>query len=264
MKLKRQQDVDWFDLPKVESPFFAKSLLESTLSTSCSDLTMFPGLSDAVWNDYSHAQPVWDNNTLTCLLGRVERGEVLLVHGPGTEPIAPIVHGEVEQGSHDWVLNEGFGHVAQLNLDWVVKHAYKSRTIWAPIPLPAEAPKVEIKKEEKEEPSITNPRWEHVDENRKNNSADTTVVGDVVNLMVDVTGVKDGSRVTFKIFDTSISPPARVGVARGDVEGGIGRGEWKVKPLSQGSHLEFEGEVRRMTSERAEIPVEELVFILSF
>ena len=89
------------------------------------------------------------------------------------------------------------------------------------------------------------------------------MAGDTVTLMVDVTGVSDGTRVTFKIVDTSISPPGRIAVVRGEVDGGIGKAEWKVKVNRAKPALEFEGEVRRTSSERAEIPVVVREYILS-
>jgi hypothetical protein len=94
-----------------------------------------------------------------------------------------------------------------------------------------------------------------VDQQRGEDTPEAAAVGDVVTLKVDVSGAGDGTRITFRVFDTSESPESRVGVARGQVNGGIGTAEWTVKTRQKKPKLMFDGEVRRASSERAEISI---------
>ncbi len=106
--------------------------------------------------------------------------------------------------------------------------------------------------------TVTNPRWEHADEDRKSSSPDTAMVGDTVILMVDVSGVPEGSPVTFDVFDVSTDPPFRIGSAKGKNEGGTAKGEWEVEdPNEKGEELklEFEGVAKSKASERCEVKI---------
>lgn len=85
--------------------------------------------------------------------------------------------------------------------------------------------------------------------------------GDTVLLKVDVSGAADGTPVTFKVADIFISPPGRVASVRGKVEGGLGTAEWQLKVPRAGTRLEFEGQVRRVGSGSAEIPVKNEVAV---
>jgi hypothetical protein len=107
---------------------------------------------------------------------------------------------------------------------------------------------------------VKNPRWEHVDQKVAEKRKESTLVGDKVALKVDVTNVPDGTSVTFKVFDTSMSPPKQIGMASGKVAGGVGTAEWSIKRQTK---LEFEGKVRSLISERAVLPVAK-IFKLSF
>lgn len=111
--------------------------------------------------------------------------------------------------------------------------------------------------EERNEPTVTNPRWEHVDENMKEESPDIVLADDVVALMVDVSNITDGTTVTFKIFDTSTGK--RVGMVLGEVSDGVGLAEWCVRTSSRGKEnipsFEFEAIIRGLTSGRVEIGV---------
>lgn len=267
MKLKRRQDVEWLDLPKVESPFFARAWVESNVPVSGSGRYWIHGLDDVVWDDLSHNQHVWNSHAHRRLLERVENAEVLLVHGFGSEPVMPAVRRDASAKNVTWKVEASLSLEAQFNVQRMLEHARHTRGIWAPIIQPTKAaPQPEPKKkDEPEELTVTNPRWVHIDQKRGDDSPDATIAGDSVSLMVDVSGAADGTLVSFKVFDTSISPPCRVGVARGEVEGGVGTAEWKVKLPRNGEVLEFEGEVRRVSSGRAEIPVlDEFEFVFSF
>jgi len=112
--------------------------------------------------------------------------------------------------------------------------------------------------DEKKPVNVTNPRWEHVDEEKKSTTPDTAAIGDEVNLYVDVTGVPEGSRVNFDIFDVSSDPPFRIATASGKNEQGTACGKWSVEdPSNKGDELKigFEGVAKSKASERKEIPV---------
>jgi hypothetical protein len=117
--------------------------------------------------------------------------------------------------------------------------------------------------QEKKKPvklTVTNPRWEHVDQNAAEMRSESTILGDKVILKADVTNVTDGTSILFKVFDTAVSPPQQIAMIVGHVTGGVGSAEWQVKQLTK---LEFEAKVRWSISERAEIPVARL-FVFSF
>jgi len=118
----------------------------------------------------------------------------------------------------------------------------------------------EMADEKKEKLSITNPRWEHKDENRKKESPDTTIAGDIVILKADVKGIPEGVTVSFDIYDTAVKPPARIDTVKGKNKEGVGSAEWTVED-PRGAHeerevkLEFEGVVRSKASVKCEIPL---------
>lgn len=104
--------------------------------------------------------------------------------------------------------------------------------------------------------NVTNPRWEHKDQIE--NLAESASFGDTIILMVDVTGMPDGSGITFDIYDTSEDPPMCITSVKGTIENGIGKGEWVVADNSgkgEESKLTFEGIAKSKASERCEIPV---------
>lgn len=107
---------------------------------------------------------------------------------------------------------------------------------------------------------MTNPRWEHADQNAAEKRSETTLLGDKIVLKADVTNVTDGTSILFKVFDTAVSPPQQIAMIVGHVTGGVGSAEWQVKKLTE---LEFEAKVRWSVSERAEIPIAR-VFVFSF
>jgi hypothetical protein len=117
--------------------------------------------------------------------------------------------------------------------------------------------------QEKKKPvklTVKNPRWEHVDQNVAERRKESALVGDKVVMKADVTNVMDGTSISFKLFDTAVSPPRQIGMAFGQVTGGVGSAEWRVNRLTK---LEFEAKVRWSLSERAGVPIAR-VFVLSF
>lgn len=265
MRLKRREHVEWRDLPKVESPYFARAWVDSNVHVSGHGPNWVQGLDDVIWDDLSHIRHVWDAHARKRLLERLANAEVFLIHGYASDPTVPVVRRIKGEKSETLKIESSLSLDAQFNVQRMLDHAIQTRAILEPLRVPKAAPKPEPKKkEEPEELAVTNPRWEHIDGKRADNTPDSTFAGDRITLMVDVTGAPDGSRVTFKVMDTSISPPARVGSARGEVEGGVGKAEWQVSVDRANPELEFEGAVRRVTSERAEIPVGVVEYIPSF
>jgi hypothetical protein len=110
--------------------------------------------------------------------------------------------------------------------------------------------------------TLTNPRWEHKDTNKKENSSKTAAFDDTVILMADVTGIPENGQVTFDIFDTSGKAPKKIDSARGKNVGGVAKGEWVVTDKSgQGADakLEFQAAAQGKTSSRCKIPVDQLI-----
>lgn len=123
--------------------------------------------------------------------------------------------------------------------------------------------------QEKEPLSITNPRWEHVDEQKKSDIPAITSTGDEITLMVDISGAPHGAGVDFTVYDVGGPSPTVAGKVHGRNENGVGKATWVVDdPRKDGEDwelkLEFEGEVRSKVSERAEINIEIKEFSLSF
>jgi hypothetical protein len=105
---------------------------------------------------------------------------------------------------------------------------------------------------------VTNPRWEHKDEAKIESSPETAAFDDTIILMADVTGMPEGSGITFDIYDASEDPPMCVDSAKGVIESGVGKGEWVVTDKSgngEESKLQFEGIAKSKASGRCEIPV---------
>lgn len=257
MRLKRCDDVEWFDLPNVESPSFARIWAESNLHVSGPDICWIQGLDDVVYDDLAAHHPVWDNHARLRLLERIESAEVILVHGLDSRPLLPIVYRDSEESNDIWKVDSSLSLNAQFNLQRMLQNAYRTRGILSAIIEPRQAATRPVQAEEsvREELTVTNPRWEHTDQERGNETPESTVEGDIITLKVDVNSAADGSRVTFKVYDTSIEPASRVGLARGEVQGGTGSAVWEVRFRRDNVELEFEGAVRRVSSERADIVV---------
>ena len=115
---------------------------------------------------------------------------------------------------------------------------------------------------------ITNPRWEHKDATKKENSPKKAAFDDTVILMADVTGIPENGPVTFEIFDISVKPPKAVGNAKGKNVGGIAKGEWVVTDTSgegKEAKLEFQASAKSRTSTRCKIELVPLkMFVPSF
>jgi hypothetical protein len=114
---------------------------------------------------------------------------------------------------------------------------------------------------------ISNPRWEHKDPDKKNNSPDKASFGDTLILMADVKNHPEGAAVTFDIFDMSQKPPTVADSAKGKNEKGIARAEWKLTDKvgkDENVKIAFEAVAKSKASEKRDIPVEIQEFIFSF
>ena len=114
--------------------------------------------------------------------------------------------------------------------------------------------------------TIKNPRWEHADEDKKENSPDTASFGDTIILMADVTGIPDGADATFDIFDMSEEPAQRVDCAKGKIRTCIAKGEWVVKDSGKGDDMmiAFEAIAKGKKSDKKPIDTKlEIVHIFS-
>ena len=108
MKLKRAQDIEWRDLPKIEHPFFARGYVERVFFDrfGAGGRSIW-GIDDVLGDDYNSIYaPDRDPSTLARLLELVKEGEVFLVHGI-TDPFSPVVRWEADEEDKDkgrWVV----------------------------------------------------------------------------------------------------------------------------------------------------------------
>lgn len=120
--------------------------------------------------------------------------------------------------------------------------------------------------EQQEELNVTNPRWEHVDEDIKEESPDKASEGDTVKLMADLQGYVEKGKVTFDIYDVSKDTPQRLDSVYGKNEGGTAFAEWPVEDPRKESEthelkLAFEASARSKYSERVDIGYSESLAI---
>ncbi|MBN1600997.1 MAG: hypothetical protein JW915_05265 [Chitinispirillaceae bacterium] len=123
--------------------------------------------------------------------------------------------------------------------------------------------------------TVTNPRWERKEKENEGeqgekvkgevkvkvkgeNTEEKVSFGDTIILMADVTGMPEGSGITFDIYEMSEDPPMCVATAKGKIASGIGKGEWVVTDKSgkgEESKLAFEGIAKSKASEKCEIRI---------
>ena len=106
---------------------------------------------------------------------------------------------------------------------------------------------------------LTNPRWEHMDEGRQEDSPDSVILEDSVVLLVDIQNLPEGHSVVFDIYDTSSEPAQRIDTVKGTHESGVGKAEWVVKDImGKGKKLKlaFDASAKSRVSDRVPIPVE--------
>jgi hypothetical protein len=114
---------------------------------------------------------------------------------------------------------------------------------------------------------ITNPRWEHVDSDKKESSPDKAAFGDTVLLMADIKNYPKGAPVTFDIYDRAENPPLRIDTVKGENDQGVGKGKWIVTDKSgKGAEQKpaFEAIARSKATEKKEIPLAFEIFCFSW
>jgi hypothetical protein len=81
-----------------------------------------------------------------------------------------------------------------------------------------------------EQPQVTlsNPRWEHADADKRAASPTTAGIGDAIKLKADSSGLDDGATVLFRICDTSGQPPREIDVIDGSVQNRVGTADWTI------------------------------------
>jgi hypothetical protein len=117
--------------------------------------------------------------------------------------------------------------------------------------------------EESEEPtapriSLSNPRWEHADADKRAASPTVADIGDAVKLKADTSGLEDGATVTFRMCDTSPQPPYEIDVIDGSVQSRIATLDWTVTlGSSTGSpstaKVEFDARAQGRSTSRCEV-----------
>ena len=111
----------------------------------------------------------------------------------------------------------------------------------------------------KEDVTLSNPRWEHSDEVRKDESAKKAAPGDKITLLVSVSGLPHGAGMEFFIYDISAASPKRIATVDGKNENGTGKAQWVVDAgtVDEDSELKlaFEAKGREKYSAQCEIAV---------
>src|SRR5690554_1636345 len=105
---------------------------------------------------------------------------------------------------------------------------------------------------------ISNPRWEHTDEELKTDSADKAVIGDLIELGADIKNYPEKAKVTFDIYDVSSNTPLRITSVESKNENGVAKARWTVEdPEQKGENLKlaFEAIARSKASSRVEVPI---------
>lgn len=265
MNLKRPEDVLWFELTRVESPAFAQSWVESNIPLNDFAFCGVDGLAHVLWDDLDHSQPAqWNEHTRNRLIERVGNAEVVLVHGLASTPSWPIFRRN-EDHSEEWIVEgEHQSEIHQRILN-ILRYAVQSRGNLQQrnrsddeLHVKSKAKK---KQKDKEEITVTNPRWEQVkgkdalvsrEDGAKRPSAACRC--DTIMLKVDVTGVGQGEKVSFDIYNASSAPgyPLKKRL-RGVVRDGVGTAEWKLQFKPRNPSIEFDGTVRGRTSERGTV-----------
>ncbi|KMQ52413.1 hypothetical protein CHISP_0680 [Chitinispirillum alkaliphilum] len=126
----------------------------------------------------------------------------------------------------------------------------------------------ELAVEKKPEISLTNPRWEHIDEIKLNNSPNVANLGDNILLKVSVTGLPNGAGMEFFIYDVSGDTPRRIAIVDGKNKNGTGTAEWVIDVAGVDEYsklqLEFEAKARSKYSEKCDIKIRSFEFVFSF
>ena len=106
MQLKRHADITANDLARIETPFFARDLVEDALT----GLALEPifGLSDILDEQFPNLQtPKQDPFVIDQLLAQIDEARLLLLYDLGESPFVPLFFKrQNDQGQESWQLNE--------------------------------------------------------------------------------------------------------------------------------------------------------------
>jgi hypothetical protein len=97
MELKRAEDIDWQDLPSIETPFFFRSRVKQAFSDQYGKSIW--GIDEVLCNRVPGCyDPGRNPQKLVRLLELLEDGDIFLVHGIGSQPFNPVVQ---------WIADDG-------------------------------------------------------------------------------------------------------------------------------------------------------------
>jgi len=127
MELIYRNDIRWQDLPKIESPFFAKSKVEDDLDSPWPDITSGIGRDplSKVIDDFSGKV---NKGALKKLLTKIEEGAVVLVHFSVDDVFCPVfkwVKDDRHTNKGRWTINNCYDTQALFEFEWVLRTVKK-------------------------------------------------------------------------------------------------------------------------------------------
>jgi hypothetical protein len=135
VEIKHITRLAWEDLPGVESPFFARDLIERDCAAAASfGFFRINGLDDAL-RDYArwhspHGLNTESRDSLNWLLDRVESGEYVLIHDAhGATAMGSVLHWSTDSdggGEGYWSAAPGLPMLMRLEIDECLKKARRS------------------------------------------------------------------------------------------------------------------------------------------
>ncbi len=120
MRLKESWDIEWQDLARIESPFFAQSKVKKAFKGTAP--THIRGLDEVLQNDvHEFSCPAHDGSDLARVLSMLERGDIFLVHDPGDKPFSPVVRWEEDGDGGRWEITlKDASLYALSSLEWLI------------------------------------------------------------------------------------------------------------------------------------------------
>jgi hypothetical protein len=199
MRLKRREAIQWSELPKIESPFFAVTWVRNNANINGTGLNGMIGMDDVMTSDLEPDRHVWDVHAHDRLLEKVERAEIFLVHGLGSDPVLPIVR-RGEKEDDNWLVDDSLGLVVRFNVEWMLGYASRTRGIWAPILVPKARPRDAVQPKaapEQDKPTLESSfALEQLVEVAKNSTK-----AEFVALVVPVFGYDIPAKTYIKLYD---------------------------------------------------------------
>jgi hypothetical protein len=118
VQIKHITTIDWSDLPRIESPFFARAAIERDRSTTLSPgVSWIGGLNEAL-REYTRMHsprgPQTDSRAaFNWLLGRVDDGEYVFVNSDGSTPMSSVLRWSTGENSKGYCVPLVNGKVAE-------------------------------------------------------------------------------------------------------------------------------------------------------